>query len=298
MARLYKGSSGGTGHSGVNPESSIKGGNGGGVIILEASTIHLGGALWVNGENGTPQGGNVGVLGSAAGAGAGGTIILKANNFDFDSAFLDPDTNQAILVSAVGGLGARDAANARVVGGSGSGGLVRLEVGTSFETTLGPMVVVDPGADGSACAGSAGGPGQKSFVVTPPCIDSDGDSVGAIECGGTDCDDGDQDINPDAPEDCNSVDDNCNGQTDEEPAEGIDAGDPRCGLGSGNICVDGSCVPKPEDPDAGGPAPPEVRLGGGLCSSSAGMAAGGALGAALVGVLGAFGLARRGRRRG
>ena len=69
--------------------------------------------------------------------------------------------------------------------------------------------------------------------------------------------------------------------------------------GSGEICVNGACVGKDGGTeDAGTPAPPEVRLGGGLCSSSAGLATGGAIGAALVGVLGAAALARRGRRRG
>jgi hypothetical protein len=293
------GSAGGTGHSGVNPETSGKGGNGGGVIILEASTIYLRGALWANGEDAPLQGG-AGVLGAPAGGGAGGTVVVRANNFDFDATFLDPETNAAVLAAAAGGRGAVDAVTARVVGGSGSGGLVRFEVGLAVQTTLGPMVSVLGGLNGSiTCSESAGASGLAEFLTSPPCVDADLDTFGAVECGGTDCDDGNPDINPGATELCNSLDDNCNGLTDEEPDTGVDAGDPRCGTGSGNICVNGECVPKPDgEPDAGTGEPAEIRLAGGLCSCRAGVTAGGTLGAALVGLLGAAGLVRRRRHRG
>ena len=242
--------------------------------------------------------GQVGVLGSAAGGGAGGAIIVRSNNFTFDDAFVDPETNATILASAKGGMGALDTQNANVVGGSGSGGLVRFQVDGTPQPTLEPLVSVAGGPNRSAsCSTSAGASGTAEFLVAPPCIDADEDTFPAVECGGTDCDDGDPDINTSATELCNGFDDNCNGQTDEEPDGGIDAGDSRCGAGSGLVCENGVCVPREGGPDAGVEDVNDIELGGGLCSSSSGVAAGGALGAALVGVLGVAALARRGRRR-
>lgn len=55
---------------------------------------------------------------------------------------------------------------------------------------------------------------------TEPCQDSDGDGYGTSttpHCAysGIDCDDNNPNVNPGATEQCNSVDDNCNGQTNE-----------------------------------------------------------------------------------
>ena len=62
----------------------------------------------------------------------------------------------------------------------------------------------------------------------PPNCDKDGDGFEKAggACGGDDCKDNDRDINPDATEVCDGVDNNCNGQTDEG---GV------CGGGSGEF---------------------------------------------------------------
>ncbi|MBU0906745.1 MAG: putative metal-binding motif-containing protein [Nanoarchaeota archaeon] len=61
------------------------------------------------------------------------------------------------------------------------------------------------------------------------CPDDDVDGYQDEACGGTDCDDGDDGIHPEASENCgNGVDDDCNGL--------IDGADPQC---AGPICVDG-----------------------------------------------------------
>ncbi len=67
---------------------------------------------------------------------------------------------------------------------------------------------------------------QPTTVLTPEhdlafslegsiCIDDDGDGYGDNCSAGPDCDDGDSDVNPDATEICNGIDDNCDGQIDE-----------------------------------------------------------------------------------
>ena len=47
------------------------------------------------------------------------------------------------------------------------------------------------------------------------CPDSDADGYRDISCGGSDCNDNDAVINPDAMEVCDSIDNNCNSQVDE-----------------------------------------------------------------------------------
>lgn len=47
---------------------------------------------------------------------------------------------------------------------------------------------------------------------TPDCPDRDGDGFADIACGGSDCDDRNPNINPGAPEVCDEIDNNCNGE--------------------------------------------------------------------------------------
>ncbi|MBC8412704.1 fibronectin type III domain-containing protein [bacterium] len=52
-----------------------------------------------------------------------------------------------------------------------------------------------------------------------PCEDYDGDGFGnGLACAGIDCDDMSYSINPDAPEACDGIDNNCNGLADEDAA--------------------------------------------------------------------------------
>lgn len=73
--------------------------------------------------------------------------------------------------------------------------------------------------------------------------DLDGDGFGAVACGGNDCNDANNKVNPAMAEDCTTVgvDDNCNGQTDED-CEGhfncVKDGDP---CGSKGKCSSSHC---------------------------------------------------------
>jgi hypothetical protein len=192
------GSSGGSGHSGVNPTASVRGGHGGGVVVLEAATVALEGAVWVDGEDALTLALGVGVLGGPAAGGAAGTIIVRANSFTFDDAFTDPDTATTTLLSARGGRGALDAASPTAIGGSGSGGLVTLEIGAGNDALLGHVDVSGGASQSAACpAGPAGGAGQAAIAAAPPCIDADGDGHADVACGGDDCAEGNAAANPD-----------------------------------------------------------------------------------------------------
>ncbi len=70
------------------------------------------------------------------------------------------------------------------------------------------------------------------------CVDADGDGFGVGCEAGPDCDDGDGDINPDAQEVCDGVDNNCDEQTD----EGFDDLGSQCEVGQGVCAATGSLV--------------------------------------------------------
>ena len=82
----------------------------------------------------------------------------------------------------------------------------------------------------------------------PSCVDRDGDGafVGPASCGPVDCDDMNASRNPDAPELCNNVDDNCNGTIDDGiPMQMCGTGAcqrtaPGCSAGSVPVCAVGA----------------------------------------------------------
>ena len=78
---------------------------------------------------------------------------------------------------------------------------------------------------------------------TGECVDLDGDGFGSGACpnGGPDCDDQNPEVNPDAREVCNGVDDNCNETIDECPRRGQ--------ICDGQVCVGGPGTSCREDND-------------------------------------------------
>lgn len=119
--RLIMGGGGGGGHAN-DALTGVKGGVGGGIVIINSRTISGSGTILANGGDGAP-----GVFGShpdgSGGGGAGGTVFLKVSN---------ASTTANITVNAKGGKGGNtEGDNPNVTGvqphgpgGGGSGGLV------------------------------------------------------------------------------------------------------------------------------------------------------------------------------
>jgi hypothetical protein len=245
-----------------------RGGHGGGSVILEAAEINIYGKILARGDDGLISNG----VGS--GGGAGGEVRLIANQINWG-----PNA----LVSVAGGLGG--GGKLTKTGGSGGGGLIRVEGN-------GPALAnidLEGGASAKAgCSLGAGADGTLDVTTGPAtCVDLDKDGHPAKPCGGSDCDDADAEINADAKEICDGVDNDCDSMVDVAPD--------LCAFG--NACQSGKCVPTSDaGVGDGGAVPPSLssfEYEGGCSLGRAGP--GGSI-AALAGLLGVLG-ARRARAK-
>ncbi|MEJ7734874.1 MAG: hypothetical protein WKG00_37510 [Polyangiaceae bacterium] len=256
MAPLLPGST-----RGAVPRSAFDsaGGEGGGVIILEASLVRIDGTV-------EAKGGPSLSAARPGGGGAGGMIFIKAYTLELgDSA----------MISVAGGDGS---ANATVAAGGGAGGVIILQ--TREPPTDDPRLIVAGGVSG-VCPGTGdGAPGTVAAQLPGPteCFDLDDDGFAACKPGGdeVDCNDVDPAVNGDASEQCDdlNLDDNCNQVPDhaEEDQEAI------CGNGgackapevddAGVITEFASCVPAEEIEEEKPPETETVFFGG--CGVGAG----------------------------
>ena len=254
---LLAGSIGGTAYSGIALGSAggaanvmfptTRGGNGGGVIILEAAEIELLGRLEADGENGLNP------AGVGSGAGAGGSIHLITPLLT---------TGAMTAISAKGGVGGA----ATVNGGGGGGGRVRIEAPMPAA-----MIDVTGGAGGQSCpAPGLEGWGSDGVIETIPArTGGDADQAGhaGLDCGGDDCDDGEPAVHPGADETCDGVDNNCVQGTDDEATENLCPAPQVCMVVQGDAGTSSDCVNPPDagvdggDPNA--PVPDQIELNGG-----------------------------------
>ena len=97
-------------------------------------------------------------------------------------------------------------------------------------------------------------------------VDADGDGYEPLSVAGTDCDDRAADVHPGAPERCDGQDQDCDGEIDEEPIDGValyldadrdglgvgEALGAACAVPEGQSAVEGDC--DDNDPAIGGPS--------------------------------------------
>lgn len=158
ISRLVMGGGGGGGDAN-DALDGVKGGVGGGIILINAGSIKGTGLIKSNGSNGA-----IGISGQnpdgAGGGGAGGTIYIKVNA---------PDLTAKLTLEARGGNGgntARDQDNNHGPGGGGGGGQIFYMMPVSTVTTN-----ITAGASGSTADGSnhEAAPGtdgyQKFFTI-------------------------------------------------------------------------------------------------------------------------------------
>ena len=244
--QLGMGSAGGGSHTGCpNVLTTFRGGHGGGVVLLTAYRIEIGGQIRADGDNATT------LLRSGPGGGSGGSIILRSRQLEL----------MAPLLTARGGDGGYvDSDN---IGGAGGGGLIVVMGPNITNGDLVGLVNVEGGTTGTPC-NLHGGTGVVAALPPPSCIDADGDGVLHEACGGTDCLDGNPDVpRADGAELCNGLDDDCNGV--------VDGPDAACAAGTGLICVNSECVPDDGSNSSGGEKAESVEYRGGLCSVSSGV---------------------------
>jgi hypothetical protein len=255
MATLLPGSSGG---AFTSTAFDSAGGEGGGVIILEASLVRIEGTVEARGgpslSSDRPGGG-----------GAGGMIFIKAYTLELgDSA----------VISVAGGDGL---SNATLAAGGGAGGVIVLQ--TRNPPTDDERLIVAGGVNDD-CGGVADGAPGTVAEQTPPdkCFDLDDDGSAACNTDGdeVDCNDLDAAVNGDATEKCDdlNLDDNCNQLPDhaEEDQEAICKAGGACKApvvdDAGVITEFASCVPAEEIEEEKPAATETVFFGG--CGVGAG----------------------------
>lgn len=133
--------SGGGGGSRIEPNSAGDGGNGGGLVLLNATYITITGNITVNGwsGSGTSNGGG-------GGGGSGGGILLVGKTINLDN---------GELYASAGAGGSSSNGNG---GGGGGGGRIKVFYSSSFSNTSSTTSVA-AGAAGGSTGGGYGGEG-------------------------------------------------------------------------------------------------------------------------------------------
>lgn len=153
--RLFAGGGGGGGDAN-NATSGVRGGPGGGIIILHAAQINGPGQIIANGLNGQP--GNLGAApDGAGGGGAGGSIMIITSQ---------ASANADISIAANGGNGGNSLDNnlPHGPGGGGGGGIVMHNL-----SNITPVIQVRRGNNGRTNNGTGipygAGPGQDGQII-------------------------------------------------------------------------------------------------------------------------------------
>jgi len=244
------GAAGGTSNSGPPNDWKGDGGDGGGVVILEAARVTLNGPISANGTDGLDT------LNAAPGGGGGGSIIIHAAELVIGT---------GADLSVHGGRGATVLNS--IFGGGGGGGLIVVSTDSDVTALLNAADVAGGPENGICTVNSVEGfPGMAVLGPDKGCNDADEDGYENVLCGGFDCDDGDAAINPNRDEICDGIDNNCDGDIDENPDDICPAGQ-RCDTAADPpVCVEADSDGGTSS--GGTTAGPEIELHGGLCAST------------------------------